>query len=87
MGKTSIAHFTAHEREVMGQLFIQGPTWDGNIVSKDGRDHLIAMGYARRYSGWTFLTEEGVHMAIEADLAPYTGGHTMWAWVAKQRFN
>ncbi len=42
------------------QLFMKGPTWDGNIVSKIGRGELIKAGYADRISGFAFLTREGV---------------------------
>lgn len=45
------------------QLFKTGPTWDGNIVSKQGRGDLIKAGYADRVSGFAFLTKEGVHLA------------------------
>lgn len=51
--------------EVLGQLFVSGPTWDGNIVSKNGRGELIRAGLAGRNNGWAFLTEEGVVAAVK----------------------
>ena len=49
--------------EVLGQLFTNGPTWDGNIVSKSGRGELFGIGLASRTDGFSFLTAEGVHVA------------------------
>jgi hypothetical protein len=49
--------------EVIGQLFTNGPTWDGNIVSKSGPGELFAVGLASRVDGFWFLTEDGVHAA------------------------
>lgn len=51
--------------EVLWQLFRNGPTWDGDVVSKAARDALIAAGHAQRLSGWTSLTERGVRLAID----------------------
>ena len=45
------------------QLFKDGPTWDGNIVSKPGRGELIAAGLSDRVDGWAFLTADGVKLA------------------------
>lgn len=50
--------------EVMFQLFVQGPLWDGNLVSKSDRDELVAQGFAARDNGWNFLTKEGVREAV-----------------------
>lgn len=49
----------------LDQLFTNGPTWDGNILSKSGRDELVNTGLAKRVNGWAFLTEEGVIAAAE----------------------
>lgn len=46
------------------QLFVKGPTWDGNIISKDGRGNLIKAGLADRVEGFAFLTREGMKLAI-----------------------
>lgn len=54
--------------EVLGQLFVKGPTWDGNICSKQGRADLIRAGLALHQYGWAFLTAEGVRVAHEWDL-------------------
>jgi hypothetical protein len=51
--------------EVLGQLFVSGPTWDGNIISKAGRSALISAGLAFKVEGFTSLTEDGLRMAIE----------------------
>lgn len=51
--------------EVLGQLFVNGPTWDGNICCKSGRGELFDIGLASRVNGFSFLTEEGVRAASE----------------------
>lgn len=51
--------------DVLGQLFVSGPTWDGNIVSKSGRNELMSVGLVDRINGWAFLTREGVQAAVE----------------------
>lgn len=53
--------------DVLGQLFVSGPTWDGNIVSKSGRCELVRAGLAEHAFGWAFLTHEGVRVAVEWD--------------------
>ena len=53
-----------HPNEVLWQLFKNGPTWDGDIVSKQSRDWLIENDFAARTNGYTFLTHDGVVAAI-----------------------
>lgn len=53
--------------DVLGQLFVYGPTWDGNITSKSGRDELVDAGLAFREGGWASLTPEGVRTSVEWD--------------------
>ena len=52
------------EIEVMRQLFFHGPTWDGNIISKSSRDALFDLKLATRVEGWSWLTADGVRMAL-----------------------
>ena len=52
-------------KEVLGQLFLRGPTWDGNVVSKSGRGELLAAGLAFREGAFTSLTPDGVRTAVE----------------------
>lgn len=56
---------TASGVEVLGQLFVNGPTWDGNICDKSGRAELVKTGLAFRLEGFTALTEDGLRTAIE----------------------
>ncbi len=60
--------------EVLGQLFLRGPTLDGNIASKAGRSELFEAGLADRVEGFTFLTRTGVDLALR-----YRGGWKDWA--------
>ena len=55
-------------KDVLEQLFVKGPTWDGNITSKSGRSTLIELGLAQHQNGWAFLTAEGVRVATEWDV-------------------
>lgn len=70
--------------EVLGQLYAYGPTWDGNIVSKNGRGELVQAGLAWHEHGYASLTPEGVHLAAEWDInwirkSDYIG------WLKKRR--
>lgn len=60
------------EHETIWQLFSNGPTWDGNILSKTDRDSLWNMGFIARFDGWNWLTNEGVTLAIELGYATDT---------------
>ena len=53
--------------DVLGQLFIAGPVWDGNLISKQGRSELVDKGLAERWEGWQWLTKEGIILAVTAD--------------------
>lgn len=67
--------------DVVQQLFVQGPTWDGNIASKNGRDELCDKGFAFHSNGWTSLTAEGVSFAINAPVKNWRGQR----WYRKQQ--
>jgi len=62
---TVIMELSASAQEVLRQLFCAGPTWDGFVASKDGRNMLVKVGLAQRANGWTWLTEDGVMAALE----------------------
>lgn len=61
---TVIVSLKENEIEVMEQLFFFGPTWDGNIVSKSGRDQLFDLKLASRVEGYSFLTADGIRLAL-----------------------
>ena len=52
-------------KEVMMQLFVFGPCWDGHVVSKQARTELVKAGYAERFNGWQQLTTKGLALAID----------------------
>ncbi len=52
------------EMAVLRQLFFNGPTWDGDIISKNSRGELFDRGWADRVEGWTFLTKAGMELAV-----------------------
>lgn len=53
---------------VFVQLFKNGPTWDGDIVDKEGRKELLEQRLAFRTEGWTSLSEDGVKAASMTSL-------------------
>jgi hypothetical protein len=53
---------------VLGQLFVEGPTLDNNVISKAGRCDLVNAGLAFLESGWASLTPDGLRLATEWDL-------------------
>ncbi len=58
-----------YSSEALMQLFVDGPTWDGNLISKEDRNILVEAGFAERWNGWNFLTQEGVEAAVSGGLA------------------
>jgi hypothetical protein len=53
--------------DVLEQLFVKGPTWDGYITSKAGRGDLVDAGLAFHENGWASLTAEGIRLAVSWD--------------------
>lgn len=66
-----------HKNEVLMQLFVNGPTWDGNLISKADRDELVNADLCDRWQGWNFLTLDGVKAAV-------SGGHAAKDWHDKR---
>jgi len=60
--------FTSAERDVLRQLFKNGPTWDGNITSKTGRDGLFRYKLAEYENGYTQLTIDGLKLCLNAGM-------------------
>ena len=58
------------EAEVLWCMFRNGPTWDGDLPSKTGRDGLVEYGFAERFDGWNFLTFAGVTLALDLGYGP-----------------
>lgn len=56
---------TAQMRDTIWQLFRNGPTHDGNMVSKSDRDLAVDAGLVDRAEGWNWLTYSGVTLALE----------------------
>lgn len=67
-------------KEVLGQLFLNGPQYDGCVVSKMGRDGLFCHDLISRGFGWQWLTQRGV---LVATLAP-VGDLFEGCWRKKQ---
>lgn len=70
--------------EMLGQLYVNGPTWDGNVCSKQGRAELIRAGLAWHAHGYAQLTQEGVRVAAEWDIADLRRRHDD-RWLKKRR--
>lgn len=67
-----------HKNEVLMQLFVSGPTWDGNLISKSDRDELFDAGLCGRWEGWNFLTEAGVKVAVSGGYAASDWADRRW---------
>lgn len=65
--KPDLTAMPSAAEEVLAQMFMQGPVWDGNLVSKSGRDELLGRGFAMRVDGWQTLTKAGLLRAINTD--------------------
>lgn len=55
--------FSLSKNTALMQLFVYGPTWDGNLISKDDRDELFKGGLSAKLDGWNYLTDLGVFIA------------------------
>jgi len=67
-----------HKNEVLMQLFVEGPTWDGNLISKSDRDELVDADLVERWQGWNFLTLDGVKAALSGGHAAKDRVDTRW---------
>jgi hypothetical protein len=55
-------------RDTLKCLFFHGPTWDGNVPSKQARDGLCRIGLVHHEFGFAFLTRDGVEMCVNLGL-------------------
>lgn len=70
--------------DMIGQLYVNGPTWDGNVSSKVGRGELCRAGLAWHEHGYASLTSEGVRTAVEWPIADLQRRHDD-RWLKKRR--
>ena len=64
--------------DVLMQLFVCGPTWDGDLASKSERDLLVRAKLCEREDGWNFLTRLGVLAAVRRGLQAHDWADTRW---------
>lgn len=50
--------------DTIWQLFRNGPTKDGDMVSKSDRSRCVDWGFIDRHNGYNFLTHSGVELAL-----------------------
>jgi hypothetical protein len=62
--QSKILGMSSAARDTARCLFFHGPTRDGNVPSKSGRDELVRLGLAERWEGWQWLTRQGVDFSI-----------------------
>lgn len=79
-----IEPLTSAAIECLGQLYVSGPTWDGNICSKNGRGELCRAGLAWHQHGYASLTPEGLRTAIEWNRSDLQRRHDD-RWIKKLR--
>lgn len=77
---TEAESIPGNARDTLLCLWIHGPTWDGNVPSKAGRDWLVDQKLAVRGDGWQWLTESGGRLCIRLGMGPEKD-----RWEAKQR--
>jgi hypothetical protein len=63
---------------------VNGPTWDGNVSSKNGRGELCRSGLAWHEHGYASLTPEGLRVAVEWPIADLQRRHDD-RWLKKRR--
>lgn len=64
------------EAELLCHFFFDGPVWDGNLISKVGRDGLVDKGFVERGHGYQWLTKDGIEQAHALGLTEWkTGRH------------
>jgi len=52
-------------------LIFNGATWDGDLISKHGRDELVKAGLVERTEyGYNIITAKGVEYVVELGLGP-----------------
>lgn len=61
---------TGAARDVFWSLFRYGPSHDGDVPSKAGRDQLVELGLAARHDGYNWLTNDGAIAALDAGYGP-----------------
>lgn len=66
--------------DVAFQLFSCGMVWDGNLASKDGRNHLVAGGYAVRYQGAQAMTGKGTVAFLLHPVIWRSALRRWWMW-------
>lgn len=64
IGVKQLRPLSGAETDVMYCLFLLGPTEDGNVPSKSGRDDLFDKRLIDRADGWQWLTRDGVMLAL-----------------------
>lgn len=72
----ALSHFA---KEVMGQLFVNGPIYDRYIISKSGRDELEKEGMIERRYGFQWLNIRGVYFAINGDIPITISSFRKWS--------
>ena len=53
-------------KEVLWCLFLHGPTWDGDLPSKSGRNDLVEYKLADRGQGFQWVTRTGMEVCYRA---------------------
>lgn len=74
----SFSQLSGAAKEVLGQLFMNGPQWDGNVVSKSGRDELRDHELIERGDGWQWLSRAGVKLASDYKQIPASWFDGRW---------
>ncbi len=66
--------------DVAFQLFSCGMVWDGNLTSKQSRDHFVRNGYAVSHGGMQSLTGRGILHFLTTPAVWRSVWHRRWNW-------
>lgn len=69
MSTEDVPELRGNTNETLLCLFIHGPTWDGDVPSKSGRDELVQLGLASRGDGYQWLTDKGARLCLRLGFA------------------
>jgi hypothetical protein len=50
--------------DTLRQLFLNGPTFDGDMSSKSERSDMVGLGLVSRYDGYQTLTQTGLEICM-----------------------
>lgn len=79
-GIPQASELSSAAQEVLGQIDKAGPVFDGDLVSKVGRDELVERGLVERVDGDNILTAKGKGCAATLDSVALDSAGNLYVW-------